>query len=185
MPRDKLESGNVRSFIRSCPSVWYGQFEAIFNLWRNCITVAHKRCNWVRKDMSISLTSIQWDVMWSPMQSVRQAGLLELLSRCLRAMFSCGCSNIQMEAGGWRMLRVAGGLEWRVMQLLLLDTPLAADKPLWTSQAAYNKQDVWCHQSLSGFGANWSAACSERPWVDIYKGGKLWKSSTGQVLWLV
>lgn len=56
-----------------------------------------------------------------------------------------------MDAGGWRMLREAGREEWGgVMQLRLLDTPLAPDKPLWTSQAAYNKQAGCCRQAPSG-----------------------------------
>lgn len=46
------------------------------------------------------------------------------------------------------------------MQLLLLDPPLAPDKPLWTGQAAYNKQAGCCRQSLSG-------RAQGRPRVDV------------------
>lgn len=53
------------------------------------------------------------------------------------------------------------------MQLRLLDTPLAPDKPLWTSQEAYNKQAGCCRQVLSG-----PACGGGRAWVDVWGGKK-------------
>lgn len=131
--------------------------------------------------------------MWSPMQSARLAGALVQALRGFVFMWLLQ-ALIQMEAGGWRMLeRVerVGGEEWGVMQLLFAwcRAPLAADKHLWTSQAACNKQHGWCHRSLCGLGANWSATCSARSWMDVSRvenletsparDGLATKSSTG------
>lgn len=64
------------------------------------------------------------------------------------------CLRVAAPAYSW-MLEAGGCWEGRdgrsegVMQLRLLDTPLAPDKPLWTSQAAYNKQAGCCRQALS------------------------------------
>lgn len=89
------------------------------------------------------------------------------MSRCLRAVFTCSCSHIQMDAGGWER---RDGRSEGVMQLRLLDTPLAPDKPLWTSQAAYNKQAGCCRKALS-------AQC----WGGGGMGGCLEKNSPNQV----
>lgn len=68
-----------------------------------------------------------------------------------------------MDAGGLADAERGGrGGVRGVMQLLLLDTPLAPDKPLWTSQAAYNKQAGCCRHSLSG-------RAQGRPQVDFCK----------------
>lgn len=115
----------------------------------------------------------------------------QLLSRCLRAVFSCGRSNIQMEAGGWRRLQRGREIEsagrgraegegrglmgvWGGgVQLLLLDAgPLwQRIRPLQTSQAACNKQDARCHRSTCRPGGQTGVQSAQRPQVDV--GGRL------------
>lgn len=67
--------------------------------------------------------------------------------------------------GSWRLAdagerRVGGrgGVRGNAIAFAWCRAPLAADKHLWTSQAACNKQHGWCHRSPCGLEANWSAA---------------------------
>lgn len=71
--------------------------------------------------------------------------------------------------GGWRMQERAEYLGGRGMRANAIAftwcrAPLAADKHLWTSQEACNKQRGWCRLSLRGLGANWSAAWRVKLW---------------------
>lgn len=92
--------------------------------------------------------------------------------------------------GSWRLAdagerRVGGrgGVRGNAIAFAWCRAPLAADKHLWTSQAACNKQHGWCHRSPCGLGANWSATCLAKPWVDISRVENL-ETSPGQVLWI-
>lgn len=76
------------SAIKQSPEMWINLSVVVFQwgtvslsnlstfstfLRCGCIAAAHKRWNWVRPDMSISMTSIQWDVIQCPVQPARLA----------------------------------------------------------------------------------------------------------------
>lgn len=76
-----------------------------------------------------------------------------------------------------------GGVRGNAIAFAWCRAPLAADKHLWTSQAACNKQHGWCHRSPRGLEANWSATRSARPWVNVSRVENL-ETSPSQVSWI-
>lgn len=130
--------------------------------------------------------SIQWEEMWSSIQAARHAGALVQAPQGFVFVWLLQ-ALIQMEAGGCWMLERGWGwlvaVRGNAIAFAWCWAPLAADKHLWTSQAACNKQHGRCHQSPRGLGANWSATCSARPRVNISKVGDL-EPSPSQVLWI-